>query len=324
MAAPRITIFTTMKPFRGEFVRIQRNAIRSWLALEPTPEVLVFGNDEGVAEVCKEFGLRHIPDVRTAPSGAPYVDDLFAKAQRMASNDILCYVNADIILLSNFIWALDTVYSRLGLAIVVCTPVNIQLALEIDTADPTWEARIQKEVSQELPAPIGADIFLFPRRFSWNLSEMVVGRCIWDNAILWRACTARIPAVDVSAALVAIHQDHPFTTHPGLSRAICAEDSRLQEEFQANLRAVPWWQRQTWRIDIPYELTDDGHIARRYRFPRWHLVAAVACRQMSSLKVWALERTFRLRRSLGLYRWWRKDRCVQETFPKDRTKITRK
>jgi len=304
MPAPRITIFTTMKPFHGEFALIQRNAVRSWLTLEPTPEILVFGNDDGVHGVCTEFEIRHIPDIRTAPSGAPYVDDLFAKACELASNHILCYVNADVILLSEFIQAVDTVYSQLGQAIVVCAPVNIKVTFEIDTADPTWEGHIRKEMRQELraPTPVGADIFLFPRHFNWNLSGMVVGRCGWDNAALWRACTAPSPAVDVSAALAAVHQDHQFTVHPSAKPAIRADDSSIQNKLQANRHVVPWWERRTMRTDIPYELTDDGRIARRHRFPRWHLFMAVVWRQT---KEWPLERTFKLRRKLGLYRWWR-------------------
>jgi hypothetical protein len=294
-----------MKPFRGEFARIQMNAVRSWLALEPVPEVLVFGNDGGVADVCAQFGLRHIPNVRVAPSGAPYIDDLFAEAQRLASRDLLCYVNADVILLSRFVWAVDAVYSRLGQAIVVCTPVNTRLTLELDTTDPSWGGRLRKEARQE-PSSVGADIFLFPRGFDWNLPGMVVGRWWWDNALLWRACTARIPAVDVSAALVAIHQDHLSTTHPSPhSQASRAHvDSELQDEIRANLESGRWWQMRTCRLDIPYELTDDGRIKRRYRLPRCHLVAAVARREAACIKLWILERTFRVRRRLRLYRWW--------------------
>jgi hypothetical protein len=305
MKAPQITIFTTMKPFRGEFIRIQRNAIRSWLALEPTPEILVFGNDEGVAEVCSAFDLRHIPDTCTAPSGAPYLDDLFAKAQKLASRDLLCYINADIILLPHFMSVVGTVYSRFGQAIIACVPVNARIDFDLDTTSPLWEDQVRKEINRRSISPVGADIFLFPRSFTWNPPKVVVGRWWWDCALLWRACTAQIPAIDVSATLVAIHQDHSYTTHPGSQNRITQTyDSKIQKEIQSNFRAIRWWERTTWRIDIPYELTEDGHIIRRFLFPRCHLFGAIVFRKVNHTKQWVLERTFRLRRYFRLYQWW--------------------
>ena len=42
-----LTFFTTGKPFRGHSGIIQRNALRSWLLLDPDVEVILFGDDEG-------------------------------------------------------------------------------------------------------------------------------------------------------------------------------------------------------------------------------------------------------------------------------------
>ena len=54
-----ITFFTTGKPFRGADGIIQRNALKSWKLLDPDVEVIVFGDEEGAAEVCADYGLRH-------------------------------------------------------------------------------------------------------------------------------------------------------------------------------------------------------------------------------------------------------------------------
>ncbi len=58
-----LTIFTVPKPFRGHIKVIQTNAIRSWLLLRPECEVILFGNDEGTAEIACELGRRHIPNI---------------------------------------------------------------------------------------------------------------------------------------------------------------------------------------------------------------------------------------------------------------------
>ncbi len=52
-----ITFFTTAKPFHGHSAVIQRNALQSWKLLDPDAEVILFGDDEGAADVCAQLGL---------------------------------------------------------------------------------------------------------------------------------------------------------------------------------------------------------------------------------------------------------------------------
>jgi len=104
-----LTIFATAKPFHGHTGVIQRNAIASWTLLRPRPEIILFGNEPGTADLCREFGLRHVPELACTELGAPLLSDLFEKAQRIAAHDILCYVNSDIMLMGNFLEALRKV-----------------------------------------------------------------------------------------------------------------------------------------------------------------------------------------------------------------------
>jgi FkbM family methyltransferase len=60
-----LTLFTTAKPFRGHSGIIHRNALKSWTLLHPDIEIILFGDDEGAAEVrrlsdvARELNLRH-------------------------------------------------------------------------------------------------------------------------------------------------------------------------------------------------------------------------------------------------------------------------
>jgi hypothetical protein len=92
-----LTIFTTPKPFVGIFETIQINAIKSWKNLSPEIEVILLGNDLGVAEISDKYGCIHIPNVPLSDFGTPLVSGLFSEAEIVAKNDILCYVNCDII-----------------------------------------------------------------------------------------------------------------------------------------------------------------------------------------------------------------------------------
>ena len=58
--AKSITILAMPKPFRGHVGTIQRNAIASWTKLQPRPEIILFGHEEGAAKCAQELGLIHI------------------------------------------------------------------------------------------------------------------------------------------------------------------------------------------------------------------------------------------------------------------------
>src|SRR5215471_9073592 len=97
-----LTFFTTAKPFMGHSGMIQRNALGSWKLLDPDVEVILFGDEEGAAEVCRELGIRHEPHVERNEVGLKRINDYFDRAQRMARHEALCYANCDIILTAEF------------------------------------------------------------------------------------------------------------------------------------------------------------------------------------------------------------------------------
>src|SRR5215831_18620369 len=104
-----LTFFTTPKPFVGHIAVIQRNALQSWKCLHPGVEVILFGNDEGAAATCREFGIRHVPEVRRNEYGTTYVASIFDQAQEIAVHDALCYVNCDILLMADFRVAVESI-----------------------------------------------------------------------------------------------------------------------------------------------------------------------------------------------------------------------
>src|ERR1019366_4140747 len=138
-----ITIFTTAKAFQGHTAIIQRNALQSWKRLHPDVEVILFGNEEGVAEMCAEFGLRHEPHVERDPSGLKYIHTIFDRAREIARHEILCYVNCDIILASDFLKAVEHVHAAYAEFLMVGRRWDTEIVKPIDFSSPRWsdEAR---------------------------------------------------------------------------------------------------------------------------------------------------------------------------------------
>src|SRR5512145_3128572 len=101
---PVLTIFTAPKPFTNPHIAlIQRNAIRSWLALGPQVEVILIGEEEGLAEVAAEYGVRHLTNVERNANGTPLVSSMFALARQYSTSPLLACVNADILLMPDFV-----------------------------------------------------------------------------------------------------------------------------------------------------------------------------------------------------------------------------
>src|SRR5690242_10812691 len=71
-----LTVFATPKPFRGHIAVIQRNAIRSWTLLRPACEIILLGDEEGIADTAAEFGLPPFPFVFPNNLCPPLVNEL--------------------------------------------------------------------------------------------------------------------------------------------------------------------------------------------------------------------------------------------------------
>jgi hypothetical protein len=211
-----LTIFALPKPFKGHFGVIQRNAISQWTRLRPKPEILLFGDEEGTAQIAQEFDLRHIPEVERNEYGTPLLSDLFEKAHTLASNNILCYVNADIMLLGDFMKAVRQVVSWRARFLMVGERRDVELDEPTIYESPDQEARLRALVAhQNRPiTPLAIDYFVFPRGLFPNFPPFAIGRSPWDNWFLWKARHSNAALVDASEVVFAIHQNHDYSHHP--------------------------------------------------------------------------------------------------------------
>src|SRR5271165_2431340 len=121
------TLFTTCKPFSGLHSVIQRNAVASWLALEPRPEVLLIGDDEGTAEAAAELGGTHVGSPLTNEFGTPLVSDLFQRAHELGHGLVLVFLNADILLPAKWADAVERVARRFDRFLVVGRRLDVDV-----------------------------------------------------------------------------------------------------------------------------------------------------------------------------------------------------
>jgi hypothetical protein len=206
-----LTLFTTCKPFAGVAAVHQRNALTSWTLMDPRPEVIVFGDEEGVAEETERLGLLHVSYAERDEHGLPFLDFIFKRAQWLASNDLLCYANADIVAVDRLAWAAARCARAFpGGFLGVCRRWDVEFNEALDFgAD--WRGRLRGLVKDrgELYSPCSSDIFLFKRPLGWEMLPFVAGRGRWDNWTLYEAARTGTPVVDVTPSVLLAHPKHP-------------------------------------------------------------------------------------------------------------------
>lgn len=211
-----LTIFAIPKLFQGHFEVIQRNAIQSWLKLEPACEIILFGNDDGTAEVAAELGARHVPEVARTEYGTPLLNDLFEQAERLASHSLLCYINADIILMSDFVQVVKQVVVYKNRFLMVGQRWDVDITEPLDFG-PDWETQFQSYALEngQPQEPAGMDYFVFTRGLWGQIPPFAIGRTYWDNWLNYRARAVRASLIDASQVVMAVHQNHDYSHDKG-------------------------------------------------------------------------------------------------------------
>jgi len=213
-----ITIFSMPKAFKGHIDIIQRNAIKSWTLLRPRPEIILLGDDEGTAEIAKEFGLRHIPHVERNELGTPLLNSIFEIGQREASHPVMAYVNADIILANDFTMAIGRVIDQgFDSFLMIGQRWDLNITEPIPFQKATWEKELRQSVKQigKLHSPAGLDYFIFRDNPWGDILPFVIGRTSWDGWLLFRALSSDVPVIDATESILAVHQKHNYNHTKG-------------------------------------------------------------------------------------------------------------
>jgi hypothetical protein len=206
-----ITLFSIPKAFNGRTGIIQRNAIQNWLALGPDVEVFVCGDDPGAEQAARDSGAHFIGDIDRNEFGTPILRSAFDHVARRASSDVLCYVNADIMFLRDFLDGVRNV--QLSRFLLVGQRWDLDVDEPLNFRSTAWEQELGRRVRSqgELHDASGIDYFVFRKDEELcQLPAFAVGRPGWDNWFIYHARRLGIPVIDATGAITAIHQNHDY------------------------------------------------------------------------------------------------------------------
>ena len=271
-----VTIFTLPKPFTGDARRIQRNAIGSWAILGQDVEVILIGDESGIAEAANELAVEHLPDVARNTLGTPLINSAFASAASHARSELMVYCNADVIIDRSFIDAVKTVgnHPTVGdsfLAIGRRTDVDVDGLIDWSKTDTLRELFSDLRQRGEHASILCKEYFAFRRSDFAKIPAFSVGRGNWDNWMVASAKQRRIPVVNISRSASVFHQKHDYRhlqratlsnseTFKGRLHCYVSGDEAQENQRLAGGKHLIAGSTSTWR------LTKSGVVKNRLSF----------------------------------------------------------
>ena len=217
MSTPFLTLFTAPKPFVDSHTRlIQENAFASWQALGAEVAVVVVGNEEGIAEATAKYGFIHQPNVKTNRLGTPLISSIFELGRNENESPFLAYVNADIILFPELIEQIKNVAQQAKEFLMIGQRWDLEV-LEALNFSSDWVPGLKERMHRDgsLHLRTGSDYFIYPRACFKDMPDFTVGRAGWDNWMIYQARRQVWMALDCSADVEIIHQNHDYRHLPG-------------------------------------------------------------------------------------------------------------
>lgn len=208
----QITIFTAPKPFTDPHIAlIQRNAIRSWQQMGPEVEVLLIGEEAGMAAVADELRVAQIKNVRRNEQNTPLVSSIFQLAREASQSPLLAYVNADMLLLPETLRIANNILAQKAEFVLLGQRYDLDVVNPINFST-DWSERLRANVKARghLHPVGGSDYFIFPRHLFAQIPDFAIGRAGWDNWMIYHAVSQGWLAIDATPSLTVVHQNHGY------------------------------------------------------------------------------------------------------------------
>lgn len=260
-----ITFLSSPKPFKGLALRNQIRAIRSWQGIAENAEVILYGNVEGIESASRESGIKYVPDITTNEYGTPLFNAIVKHAAQNAKHNIQIYLNCDIILTSMVLEAINCV--KFSSFLMTGQRINLMEDSDIvDIPDKNYILNfLKKQYAADkikLQSLHSADYFIFQRGLLDDVSPIAIGRWCYENVLIQFCLERRIPVIDATLMIPAVHQYHEYEFIKG---------GREEAEFGVEARRNKSFLKCPYApslIDVPWQLRD-GKLRRVFGRGDW-------------------------------------------------------
>lgn len=263
-----LLIFSTLKPIAADDIdsaerQAQRNAVWSWTRVRPSAHVVLFGDEAGTAQIAAETAATHIVDVPRGPANLPLVNELFARAERLAAQlvgvKVLVYVNGDVVLTDELaravLHALDAP-ERAGRPMLLIGKRYNSMALRHvelrSDGGAGWQTSVRRAASA-VPRDLNhnnnrwaIDYFAFtPGAFGalpGSVPPFSLGVAVFDNWLVHTLNSRGAFVVDASLVVPAVHQSHPVAPLTDQKRQLRERNTALAKQWHwGRIDAAKWF-----------------------------------------------------------------------------------
>jgi len=211
-----ITFFTIPRPFKGHHEIIQTNAILSWTKLDIECEIIIFGDEPSVIQFAQNNNIKCISNYQSNSYGTPLLDGIWKLANESCKNDLICYINTDIILFPEF--PIEVKKIKLEEFLLAGRRWDLDINYKIDFKS-DWTNQLKSQINNngKLHPETGTDYFLFPKNIMPTLPPFAIGRGVWDNWLLRKFKKSSIPLID-GTSILTVHQNHDYSHIKSLTK----------------------------------------------------------------------------------------------------------
>lgn len=232
----KIIFITTTKEYDEYTTPIQINAINSIINLQINKKIIVNSNDEknktffGDKIILKKLS-------RTTASGMPYVKDIFESGYEIwEEGDILCYINADIMVDNESFCKTITNLELSGNYLIS----GRRLIWDDESSFTRIHEHLDTSALQRQCKPDHGcciDYFIHNRELYENLipPDLIIGRMHWDMWLNRKAIDQNAKTIDITNTCFVFHPNHKYGGDKKLNfQDYLRSDSLVHNEVNLN------------------------------------------------------------------------------------------
>jgi len=213
-----LSLFTHPRYFQGEFDRIQRNAIKSWLASCPSSEIVLLGNAPGNERMALESQRIYRCPEKIAINDmgkkfyTPRIRSIFDRGLANAIHGTLGFISTDLILIGDLEKMIKIARDKFREFLIIGQKWNLKISDEIDFTE-NWQVKLKTLLKTEgnLLSPSNIDYFIFTLNSLPSISkfpDFLLGRPYWEHWLIYEMLKRNIPVIDAMNVITAIHCTH--------------------------------------------------------------------------------------------------------------------
>jgi hypothetical protein len=181
---------------------------------------------------------------------------IFATGQQYASNPLCCYVNSDIILMSDFMTMVRQMDQQFAGRpfLAVGRKTNLALREMLPFERPDWATALRDRATEQGKyVTYDSDFFVFRPPMFQTMPAFAVGRCFWTQWLMYDTVKRGIPVVDTTRVVLSVEPQHDYTHVRSTGGA-----TRISGvEYEHNRRLFKGCQYYT-TLDATHVLTPSG------------------------------------------------------------------